>query len=163
MFQASSGLLLCQCHCSRMSTKSCVLLNPTQLYWGLALHTIFLPLDLKYQIQSSLHIAQHPPVPGRVLRRNHIIHSMKPSHLNYRFPWLFPKKIIRPWFNRSRRPRALHSPLIQLEVRTFLPRMVHWSSQRRQWRLNEAILGLAEFGQLVEDLGSSRKWKICLC
>jgi hypothetical protein len=134
-----------------MSTKSCILLKPNQLCRGFVLHTIFLPLDLKYQIKPSSHIAHRLPIPGQTLRRSRIRHSMKTSHLNYKFPWLFHRKIITPWRNRSRRPRHLPSSLIQLEVRTFLTRMVRWLNQRRQRGLGETILGLAEFGQLAGD------------
>jgi hypothetical protein len=146
-----------------MLTQSCILLKPNQLCRSFALHTIFPPLDLKYQPQPSSHIAQRLPIPGRTLRRSHIRRSMETSHLNCKFPWLFQKKIITPWCNHSRRLRALPSPLIQLEVQTFLTRMVHWLHQRRQRGLSETILGLAEFGQLAGDLGSSFKWKIYLC
>jgi hypothetical protein len=41
--------------------------------------------------------------------------------------------------------------------------MVHRLNQRRQEGLRETVLGLAEFGQLGGDLGSSFKWKIYLC
>ena len=146
-----------------MSAKSCILLKPNQVCRGFALHTIFLPLDLKYQLQPSSHIAQRLPIPGRTFRRSRIRHSMETSRLNYKFLWLFQKKIITLWCNRSTRPRPLPSPLIQLEVRTFLTRMVHWLNQRRQQGLSETILGLAKFGQLAGDLGSSFKWKIYLC
>ena len=134
-----------------MSTQSCILLKPNQLCRGFALPTIFPPLDLKYQLQPSSHIAQRLPIPGRTFRRSRIRHSMETSRLNYKFLWLFQKKIITLWCNRSTRPRPLPSPLIQLEVRTFLTRMVRWLNQRRQRGLGETILGLAEFGQLAGD------------